>query len=146
MFPPLTLMSCEIWIFLEEEKKSQKKNNLGLPIIVIFMSCLHLISWKINLMSLFDIFILISIMDTAQKMKFSIKDFFSKCDQVRSLPWIWSHLLKKCLMENFIFCVVGWFNVLVSLCVGLYTNRAPFEQCGGHQRWRATSTGGIPSY
>ena len=34
-------------------------------------------------MSLFDIFILISIMDTAQKMKFSIKDFFSKCDQIR---------------------------------------------------------------
>ena len=29
---------------------------------------------------------------TAQKMKFSIKDFFSKCDQIL---WIWSHLLKK---------------------------------------------------
>ena len=33
---------------------------------------------------------------TAQKMKFSIKDFFNICDQIRSL-------LKKCLMENFIF-------------------------------------------
>ena len=31
---------------------------------------------------------------TAQKMKFPIKDFFNKCD---------SHLLKKSLMENFIF-------------------------------------------
>ena len=30
---------------------------------------------------------------TTQKMKFSIKDFFSKC-------------VKKSLMENFIFCVV----------------------------------------
>ena len=39
----------------------------------------------------------------AQKMKFSIKDFFSKCDQIRSF---WSHLLKKSLMENFIFCAV----------------------------------------
>ena len=39
----------------------------------------------------------------AQKMKFSIKDFFSKCDQIRSIPRIWSHLLKKSLMENFIF-------------------------------------------
>ena len=38
-----------------------------------------------------------------QKMKFSIKDFFSKCDQVRSFQRIWSHLLKKSLMENFIF-------------------------------------------
>ena len=40
---------------------------------------------------------------TAQKMKFSIKDFFSKCDQILR---IWSHLLNKSLMGNFIFCVV----------------------------------------
>ena len=43
---------------------------------------------------------------TAQKMKFSITDFFSKCDQICSFLWIWSHLLKKSLMENFIFCAV----------------------------------------
>ena len=30
---------------------------------------------------------------TAQKMKFFIKDFFSKCDQIRRKLWIWSHLL-----------------------------------------------------
>ena len=36
-------------------------------------------------------------------MKFSIKDFFSKCDQIRRKLRIWSHLLKKSLMENFIF-------------------------------------------
>ena len=42
----------------------------------------------------------------AQKMKFSIEEFFSKCDQNRSLPWIWSHLLKKSFMEKFIFCAV----------------------------------------
>ena len=30
-------------------------------------------------------------------MKFAIKDFFSKCDQIRSFPRIWSHLLKKSL-------------------------------------------------
>ena len=39
-------------------------------------------------------------------MKFSIKDLFSKCDQIRSFLHIWSHLLKKSLMENFIFCAV----------------------------------------
>ena len=39
------------------------------------------------------------------KMKFSIKDFFSKCDQIRRKLRIWSHLLKKSLMENLIFCV-----------------------------------------
>ena len=46
-------------------------------------------------------------MNTAQKMKFSIKNFFSKYDQIRSLLQIWSHLLKKSLMENFIFCAVA---------------------------------------
>ena len=35
------------------------------------------------------------------KMKFSIK-----CDQISSFLWIWSYLLKKSLMENFIFCAV----------------------------------------
>ena len=39
----------------------------------------------------------------AQKVKFSIKDFFSECDQVRRKLWIWSYLLKKSLMENFVF-------------------------------------------
>ena len=43
---------------------------------------------------------------TAQKMKFSIKDFFIKCDQIRWKLWILLHLLKKSLMENFIFCAV----------------------------------------
>ena len=37
-------------------------------------------------------------------MTFFIKDFFSKCDRIRSFLRIWSHLLKKSLMENFIFC------------------------------------------
>ena len=36
-------------------------------------------------------------------MKFSIKDFFSKCDQLYRNLRIWSHLLEKSLMENFIF-------------------------------------------
>ena len=44
--------------------------------------------------------------NTPQKIRFSIKDFFGKCDQIRSFLWIWSHLPKKSLMENFIFCAV----------------------------------------
>ena len=39
----------------------------------------------------------------AQKMKFSIKDLFNKCDQIRRDLRIWSHLPKKSLMKNFIF-------------------------------------------
>ena len=53
---------------------------------------------------------------TAKEMKFSIKDFFSKCDQVRRKLQIWSHLLNKSLKENFIFCAVPttllFFNLL----------------------------------
>ena len=43
---------------------------------------------------------------TAQKMKFFIKNFFSKCDQLSSFLRIYSHLLTKSLIENFIFCAV----------------------------------------
>ena len=39
-------------------------------------------------------------------MKFSIKGFFSKCGQIRTKLRIQSHLLKKSLIENFIFCAV----------------------------------------
>ena len=52
-----------------------------------------------------------SLRNTAQKIKFSIKDFFSKCVQIRSFLRIWSHLLKKSLIENFIFCAVKGLTV-----------------------------------
>ena len=38
-----------------------------------------------------------------KKIKFSMKYFFSKCDQIRRKLQIWSYLLKKFFMENFIF-------------------------------------------
>ena len=41
-----------------------------------------------------------------KKVKFSIKDFFSKCEQICWKLRIWSHLPKKSLLENFIFCAV----------------------------------------
>ena len=44
---------------------------------------------------------------TAQKMKFFIKDFFSKCDQIGKKLQIWSHLLKKSLVENSFFRAVS---------------------------------------
>ena len=39
-------------------------------------------------------------------MKFSIKEFFIKYDQICRKLQVWSYLLKKSLMENFIFCAV----------------------------------------
>ena len=47
------------------------------------------------------------LMSTAQKMKFSIENFFSKCDPIRSFLWIWSHLMKKSLInEKLHFCAL----------------------------------------
>ena len=60
---------------------------------------------------------------TAQKMKFSIKDFFSKCDQIRRNLRIWSHLRKKSLMENFIFCAVILLTQDIGLLVNNYTQK-----------------------
>ena len=60
-------------------------------------------------------------------MKFSIKDFFSKCDQISRKLRIWSYLLKKSLTENFIFCAVKTsvflFFVLLSLVKWDYGTR-----------------------
>ena len=41
-----------------------------------------------------------------KKIKFPIKDFFSKCDHIRSFLRIWSGLLKKSLIKISIFCTV----------------------------------------
>ena len=50
---------------------------------------------------------------TEQQMKFYMKDFFSKCGQICSFLRIWSHLMKKSLIENFIFCNVFFFSKLL---------------------------------
>ena len=67
----------------------------------------------------------------AQKMKFSIKDFFRKCDQIPSFLRIWSHLLKKTLTGKFIFCAVQQGHVsywLVRQC----TSQELFWRCKVH--------------
>ena len=58
----------------------------------LFLSILHTLNSRSN----------------AQKMKFSIKDFFNKCDQMRSFLRIWSHLLKKSSMKNFFFWAASY--------------------------------------
>ena len=64
---------------------------------------------------------------TAQKMKFSMKDFFSKCGQIHWKLRIWSHLQKKSLMEDFIFCAVvvtlliDFANFLISFDVNYHS-------------------------
>ena len=70
---------------------------------------------------------------TARKLKFSIKDFFSKFDLIHVFQQIWSYLLNKWWMETFIFCamsknVVGEstqgtvypISILCLLCLQIY--------------------------
>ena len=53
---------------------------------------------------------------TTQKMRFSFIDFFSKYNHVHRKLRIWSPLLKKSLLENFIFCaLIRIFSCLCNL-------------------------------
>ena len=63
---------------------------------------------------------------TAQKIRFSIKNFFSKYDQFRWKLRIWSHLLKKSLMENFIFvqCIHFWSGKESYIIYGVGKNKS----------------------
>ena len=47
------------------------------------------------------------------------KKWVSKCDQICSFLQIWSHLLKKSLMENFIFCAVHASRAYAEPCLTL---------------------------
>ena len=61
-----------------------------------------------NMDTFYAVLVTLDSYHTGQKMKFFIKDFFSKCDQLRRKLWAWSHLLKKSLMTEFIFCAMYW--------------------------------------
>ena len=56
---------------------------------------------------------------TTQKIKFSIKDFFSKCHQICRKLRIWLHLLKKSLMVNLNFFAVLVEDLLSMSGVGI---------------------------
>ena len=51
---------------------------------------------------------------TAQKMKFSIKDFYSKCDQIHS-SFGFGHIFWR--MENFIFFVLCYSTSFTGDCL-----------------------------
>ena len=79
-------------------KKSFKDVNFQEVLLVTVVSILLNITYMSEILGLLK--------SNAQKMKLSIKDFVNKCDQIRRKLRIWSYLLKKSLMKNFIFCVV----------------------------------------
>ena len=54
------------------------------------------------------------------KSNFLIKDFSNKCDQIRSFLLIWSHLLKKFLIEFFFYRTAS--NLYLKIQLGNITS------------------------
>ena len=81
--------NTEFFLLWIQENTNQKTPYLG---------TFHVVGECLG--SLFEKWYLNSVVNTAKKEKFSIKDFFSKCDQIRGFLRIWSHLLKKSLMDE----------------------------------------------
>ena len=86
--------------------------NSGPYFPVFGLSCIHIFSLKVLDLRKYTSHLIAVLRKICQRTQGqtdggqSIKDFFSKCDQIRRYLWIWSHLLKKSLMENFIFCAM----------------------------------------
>ena len=96
---------------------NEKNAFLNLSFVRIHLSWIELIVERYLVESFFVLGIFVASVDpiTAQKMKFSMKDFLSKYDQIRSFLRIWSYLLKTTLMENFIFYVMNVNKNLIKL-------------------------------
>ena len=56
-------------------------------------------------------------------MKFSMMDFFSKCDQIRRFDL---HVLKKSLIENLTFCAVHLFLCEVTIATLIFPKRVRY--------------------
>ena len=88
-----------------------------LKIWLIIISCIKLLWWFLSPFPVFykvfhqqrgnEVSLSTLKWTTAHKIKFSIKDFFSKCDQILM------DSLKKFFMENFVFYAVNW-NIRIS--------------------------------
>ena len=86
-------------LFFPKSQHFSAKMTPLLKLGILNLARMFLIKWYWMLLSY-------TLYHTAQKAKFFIKDFFSKCDQIHKIHRflrIWSHLLKKSFMENFLF-------------------------------------------
>ena len=94
------LLNCFLWLFVPEKFPS---------VLFIRNFSIRMFSIDVYLKTVAHFFQLIytsEIIATCTVLKFCIKNIFSKCDKNCSFLQIWSHLLKKFLIENFIFCAV----------------------------------------
>ena len=95
------------WNFTATCKKQSKKMVSEKDVRKIELM-MHTVQKYIRLAIKYIIFrFYLYLINTAEKVKFSINNFLSKCDQIRSFQQICSHLLKKSLIENFIFLAMS---------------------------------------
>ena len=80
-----------------------KNTYEGLLLLITLTKSMHLK----NLSMFHARFVNLQALITAQKRKLFIQNFVSNCDQFCWNLRIWSYLLKKSSMENFIFCAVN---------------------------------------
>ena len=94
-------------LFLQKSMKKGRKSR-EFSFYKIFYSRVKLVKTPLKAVVLFSLKTMLKIYlnRSSHCTRIYTKDFFSKCDQIRSFLWIWSHLLKKSLMKNFIFCAV----------------------------------------
>ena len=97
----------QLWPHFLHVKKVYKIRSFQPDFIITILFFTILTSNFLNLIC--QVFAPFWVNFTAQKMKFSIKNFFNKCDQIHTKLQIWLHLMRKSWIENFIF-VQCWKN------------------------------------
>ena len=89
-FPEIWKKACVVVVHKKRLKPLKKLSSISL--FLIFSKTFQRVIYR-SIFNCFQKNKLFTSSTTAQKMKFSIKDFFSKCDQIRSFLRIRSHLL-----------------------------------------------------
>ena len=92
---------CHMFLFFSPERTGN-----GFSYTAHYLYSFYHIIWYDFLLVVTTITCFFLKSNTAQTMKFSFRDFFSKCDQICRKLRIWSHLLKKSLMKSFFFCAL----------------------------------------
>ena len=65
--------------------------------------------------------------NTAQKMKFSIQDFFSKCDQIRSFPQISQILVNYLLLFSLFSAQISFRKILLCITQKIGLTKTKYE-------------------
>ena len=108
-------LAATISIFMKKQQYPLSDNTYKPVFMTLFLK-LSVVASTVSLIMSNNLYSFV----IAQKIKFSVKDFFSKCDQIRSYLRIWSHLLKKSLNGKHHFLCSVWCDTRVLWNKGLF--------------------------